>query len=74
MTEKWIVCGTDELKGAIVEYIDYDGAVSAEKDGVKYRTEVSQDWGYCYCYDYGGDDARCSCTPTMTVIPQRLVE
>lgn len=71
---KWVVCGTDELRDAVITYVEYDGSVQAEKDGVQYRTEIYQDWGYCYCYDYNyGDDARCTCTPTMSVRTEKLI-
>jgi hypothetical protein len=59
--EKWVVCGADELAGAVVSYVDYDGSILASKDGIEYRTEVYQDWGYCYCRHC------CTCTPTMSV-------
>lgn len=71
---EWEVIGTDELVGATVTYMDYDGSIQATKDGREYRTVVETDWGYCYCYDYGDSDSRCSCTPTMTVRAERKRE
>jgi hypothetical protein len=70
---KWVVCGSDELVGTVITYVEYDGSVLAEKDGVKYRTEIYQDWGYCYCYDSSDEYARCSCTPTMSVRTEKEV-
>jgi len=75
MTKKneWQICGTDELNGAEITYVEYDGSINATKDGVEYRTEIYQDWGYCYCYDGGDEYARCSCTPTMSVRAEKKV-
>lgn len=67
---KWERCGSDDLIGAIVTYVDYNGEVQAENDTYKFRTQIEQDWGYCYCYD-GSDDSRCSCTPSMVSYTER---
>lgn len=69
MTDKWQVCGTDDLKGAVIDYVHGNGDLSAHKGGYEYRTEATQDWGYCYCYDYG--NSSCYCTPTMTVLTEK---
>lgn len=66
--QKEVYVGTEELVGAVITEDLYQ-EFRLEKNGVKYKLEIEQEWDYCYCYpDY------CSCTPSVYMRASRIVE